>query len=356
MATRKLDRAIEELRIESERAFDDLAEQRVLRAVLETRKEAPPERPRDWRVFAFAAVAIAAVVVALIAIATDRDPERVALPAPPEVPVRPEPSAEREPPTEAGSSSRLLLDDGSRIELAPSAEVRVVRDTRDEVRIEQSAGEAVYHVRPDPARAFVVTTELADVTVRGTVFRVRVDDAATSVDVSEGTVDVASHGRHTTLHAGEGVRFARSEAAERPAPLEDHAPPSEPEVAPVEPSRPEASALLARVNEARRAGRLDEAATLLEEVIATSPTDAGRASALMTLGRVERGRGRTREAAVAFDRCAAAPTALAEGALASAAQAWNDAGDSDAAAARARRYLERWPSGVHAPAMRALVR
>lgn len=351
---RRLDRAIEDLRTESERAFDDLAEQRVLRAVLESRREAPPARPRDWRVFAFAAVAIAAVAVALVAIATDSDPERVALPAPPEIPVRDDSSADREAPAEAASSSRLLLDDGSRIELAPNAEARVVRDTRDEVRIEQSAGDAVYHVRPDPARAFVVSTELAGVTVRGTVFRVRVDDAATSVDVSEGTVDVSSNGRRTVLHAGEAVRFARTEAAAPPEPLEDR--PGESSVAPAEPAtRPEPSALLERVNEARRAGRLHEAAALLDEVIATSPTEAGRASALMTLGRVERGRGRMREAALAFDRCAAAPTALAEGALASAAQAWNDAGDSDAAAARARQYLERWPSGVHAPAMRDLV-
>jgi transmembrane sensor len=353
MASERLDRAIDELRAESERAFDDLAEQRVLRAVLERRKEAPAPRRLEGRVFALAAIAIAAA--AAIAIGLGSGPERVATSEheEPRAAERTAPVPAPEPP----SPSRLLLDDGSRIELAPSAEVRVVQDARDGVRIEQSAGDATYHVRPDPARAFVVATALAEVTVRGTVFRVHVDEQATSVDVTEGAVDVSSDGRHTLLHSGEGVRFR--------APSEDSPRPPEPPPHPVEraprasepgPAAPEPSALLERVNEARRSGRLDEAAVLLDEVIATSPTEAGRASALMTLGRVERARGRVAEAARAFDRCAAAPTALAEGALASAAKAWNDAGDPDAAAARARRYLERWPSGVHAPAMRALVR
>jgi hypothetical protein len=179
---------------------------------------------------------------------------------------------------------------------------------------------------------------------------VQVGADETSVDVTEGVVDVGRGGRHTLLHAGEGFR-ARPE---REPPAREPETDADPAPAPPSEAPSDTAALLERVNEARRAGRLDEAAELLGEVIRRSGTAPGRASALLTLGRVERERGRLRAAAERFDECTRAGGPLTEDALASAARAWNDAGDRDAAAERARLYLERWPSGVHAPAMRAL--
>ena len=91
--------------------------------------------------------------------------------------------------TSAGGYERVVLGDGSVIELNASTEVRVVLAS-DERRVSLLSGEAHFTVTPDPRRAFVV--EAAGVSVRavGTAFNVLIGSRAVEVLVTEGKVAV----------------------------------------------------------------------------------------------------------------------------------------------------------------------
>ena len=123
-------------------------------------------------------------------------------------------------------------------------------------------------------------------------------------------------------------------------------------------TRPSASELLARADEARATGRSADATRALEAFIAGYPRERRIPATLFTLGRVESARGRSKEAAAAFDRCVQARPdgPLADDALAQAAQSWHLAGVAERARADARTYLDAHPNGLHAAAMRELAR
>ena len=91
--------------------------------------------------------------------------------------------------TSAGGYERVVLGDGSVIELNASTEVRVVLAS-DERRISLMSGEAHFTVAHDPGRPFVV--EAAGVSVRavGTAFNVLIGSRAVEVLVTEGKVAV----------------------------------------------------------------------------------------------------------------------------------------------------------------------
>jgi transmembrane sensor len=93
--------------------------------------------------------------------------------------------------TRVGDFSRIVLDDGSVIDLNTDSEIRVRMGARREVRLLR--GEGRFQVAHDTARPFIVSARDTDVRAVGTEFSVRLRDSAQiDVLVSEGTVAIAS--------------------------------------------------------------------------------------------------------------------------------------------------------------------
>jgi transmembrane sensor len=94
--------------------------------------------------------------------------------------------------TLVGGFSRIVLEDGSVIDLNTDSEIRVrLRPDHREVQLER--GEARFQVAHQPARPFVVSAADASVRAVGTAFSVRLRDAAqVEVLVAEGTVAIDS--------------------------------------------------------------------------------------------------------------------------------------------------------------------
>ena len=108
--------------------------------------------------------------------------------------------------TRIGGFSRVVLEDGSVIDLNTNSDVRVrLRGDRREVRLLR--GEGRFQVAHDQQRPFTVAA--ADTAVRavGTAFSVRVRDERVDVLVSEGKVAVASS------HVAETPAVSAGEAA-----------------------------------------------------------------------------------------------------------------------------------------------
>ena len=91
--------------------------------------------------------------------------------------------------TSAGGYERVLLTDGSLIELNASTKVRV-QLAPSERRITLASGEAHFTVAHDKARPFIVTAGHVAVRAVGTAFNVRHATTAVEVLVTEGKVDV----------------------------------------------------------------------------------------------------------------------------------------------------------------------
>ena len=134
---------------------------------------------RSWR--NAAAAAAAAVIITLVALR----------------PWRPISPTSQSHATSAGGYERVVLGDGSVVELNASTEVRVVL-AADERRVSLLSGEAHFTVKPDPGRVFVV--EAAGVSVRavGTAFNVLLGSGAVEVLVTEGKVAVVDRPAATT--------------------------------------------------------------------------------------------------------------------------------------------------------------
>ncbi len=114
---------------------------------------------------------------------------------------------------------RRSLPDGSSVELARGAEVRVAYSgARREVRLLR--GEAHFAVAKDAARPFIVTTGDVEVRAVGTEFAVRVADAAVRVLVTEGRIAVGQPRTAAATacfaDAGTRVTIAPGAAAESP--------------------------------------------------------------------------------------------------------------------------------------------
>ncbi len=94
--------------------------------------------------------------------------------------------------TRIGGFSRIVLDDGSVIDLNTDSDVRVrIGSHKREVRLER--GEGRFQVAHDATRPFTVSAANADVRAVGTAFSVRLHDSKqVDVLVSEGTVAIAA--------------------------------------------------------------------------------------------------------------------------------------------------------------------
>lgn len=107
--------------------------------------------------------------------------------------------------TKVGGRSTISLDDGSSIELNTNSRLRATVDDRQRTAwLDQ--GEAFFSIAPDKAKPFVVYSGGRQITVVGTRFAVRKDDAQLSVAVLEGRVRVGAAdgtGAATVLTAGD---------------------------------------------------------------------------------------------------------------------------------------------------------
>lgn len=86
-------------------------------------------------------------------------------------------------------AERLVLDDGSTVELNAGAEIRVVY-TPEERRVILLRGEGLFTVAKNPERPFVVAADCVAVRALGTTFAVSLNSRAVSVLVTEGKVRV----------------------------------------------------------------------------------------------------------------------------------------------------------------------
>jgi hypothetical protein len=270
-------------------------------------------------------------------------------------------------------ASTLHYRDGSRSLMSAQAQVHVLEDTSSLVAVEQSAGKVRYDITRRPERHFVVHVDGVTITVLGTVFDVDIQGERVAVAVERGRVRVETDGRKVEITAGEHVTVKRGEAPasetddtdvqvvdesleevdtkgiEVPPPEEGPEGATAP--APSASTAPSAAEWMSKADAARAAGVYEGALRALRALIQAHPTDGRATLALFTIGKVERKRGHHAAAARAFEQCG---PALEGDAIAEAAASWQAAGKSARARAAARRYLQTYPKGVHAEAMRGL--
>lgn len=104
--------------------------------------------------------------------------------------------------TGVGEQHSEVLPDHSVVDVNTQSEIRV-SFTSTERRVELVRGEAFFDVAKDPARPFIVTTDLATAKAIGTRFSVYRAQSGTIVTVAEGRVLVRD--RHTVASESRGV-------------------------------------------------------------------------------------------------------------------------------------------------------
>ncbi len=291
----------------------------------------------------------------------------------------------------AGGQAPLALDrplprlaDGSSIVLdGPSATLKTLRESSDEVVVQLETGGAHFEVARRPSRIFRVQAGPVTVQVIGTRFHVRRDGARTRVSVDRGRVLASWWGGSRELGPGEQGTFPpegvaldapvgealaprataedevthEMKAAESPAPAPATPAPTAAVVTrrafaagaavrSAAPMTPEA--LFALADRARASGRPDAAVAHLREIVERYPGDPHAPMAAFTEGRLLlEALAHPRQAAAAFERARALAKGgpLAEDALAREVESLHAAGDTVAAHDRAVRYRELYPRG-----------
>lgn len=121
--------------------------------------------------------------------------------------------------TDIGEQRSAVLADHSIVELNTQSEIRVAF-TATERRVELLRGEAFFDVAKDPARPFIVSTDLATARAVGTHFSVYRTATGTIVTVAEGRVLVRNNetapSSATAYHAGADELTSGTEAEARP--------------------------------------------------------------------------------------------------------------------------------------------
>jgi transmembrane sensor len=349
--------------------WDEMREARNLKSTLAAWKEGsnvpvpvpvpvpapvPASAPaRVWIPFALAAgLAALAIGGVLLSGASSDAPQDSAVVA--EAPADANPVAPADSPTppvqtqSEDGSPLLAFADGSRAHLSNDASVVLAEESEDLLRLTQGKGEVRYEVTPDPDRRFVVDAAGVNVEVVGTVFVVMIAVDRVDVSVERGKVRVLDGEREITLEADERISVKRS-TGDEVLPADADPPPA--------PKKRSAAELMDDYDTARAKGALAAAAENLEELIRAHPKDSRVPVALVSLGRLEAQRGNHVAAAKAFERYYArfSKQSLAEDALAEAAKAWKSASRTTKAQDAARRYLDRFPQGIHADAMRRML-
>jgi transmembrane sensor len=120
--------------------------------------------------------------------------------------------------TRPGETRRIILEDGTRVQLEAASTIRV-RFARRLRRVEMSDAEAVFDVAHDPRRPFVIAVGDREVKVVGTEFNLRRRSGHTALTVRRGIVEVrpavAPRGPATRVAAGQQLTHRDGEARSR---------------------------------------------------------------------------------------------------------------------------------------------
>lgn len=259
-----------------------------------------------------------------------------------------------------------------------SSEVLVAGMSEAQTSVVLRSGGARFDVTPNPRRRFRVEAGPVLVEVLGTEFDCERRGDQVKVNVLRGRVRVSWPGGERELAAGEEGTFPRdgvsvpSTIAQEPAadvvPLEPPSPPEASNAADVpadaadskaparaRPRPPSAETLMRNADRARKSGDVATALESLRRVLEVHPKDSRAPLAAFTLGRIEQGRRHHAAAARYFAKVRRlGKSSLREHALAREAEAWASAGEDGKAMARAREYLDRYPTGPRAAQVRAL--
>lgn len=106
------------------------------------------------------------------------------------------------------------VENSTKICLNKNTEIECTRQNNKKFKV-KLRGEAYFQVEKNPERTFEITTENITVTVRGTAFDVCEKENITTVTVTEGVVDVKSHGNQTIkLTKGEQYTYNKENGKE----------------------------------------------------------------------------------------------------------------------------------------------
>ena len=341
----------------------EITEARLARqwAAIERRLDRPRATWWRWPVAAFAVAAVASVVVV---VARGRGDDRLIEGAV----------------LESVAGQTITLADGSRVQLARDARMRMGSLTSKRVELAVERGAAVFDVKHDPGRRFIVHAGEIEVADEGTRFEVDVaEDGAVTVVVEQGMVSLRRRGdsepprylsggeRWWTGGTGADGRMLAEAGAEpvaAPAPVD----PAMPDPATKEEPKPPSPAtaapapsigakeLLDVAQRAQREGRPRDAAHAYDRLRRHFRADPRAGLAAFELGRLRLGAlGDPVGGAEALqDAVALSPNApFREDAEARLVEALDAAGDL-ARCERARSaYLARYPQGLHAKGVSA---
>lgn len=108
-----------------------------------------------------------------------------------------------------GLRKSITLSDGTKVCLAPSSKIKVPTQFAKDLREVMLDGEALFDVRKDKSRPFIVKTERYDIKVLGTIFMVNSYSKTSAFKTSllEGSVHVYNNSENILLKPGESALF-----------------------------------------------------------------------------------------------------------------------------------------------------
>ena len=249
----------------------------------------------------------------------------------------------------ADETAAVQLPEGSQVIAEQATELRRVRESDHEVRLELRAGAAFFDVVRRPERLFAVEAGAVEVRVVGTAFRVARIGERVEVEVQRGAVDVRRGGELVRLGPGQswsGLDHPEPEPQVFAEPVPIEAAPT----ARRRSARPSADELFEAASENRRIGQTRDAARLYARLVARFPEDPRVALAAFELGRIRLDvLDDARGAASAFRRSLASDDAspFVQDVRARLVDALAAAGDSAGCEASRDAYLAHHPEGRH---------
>lgn len=136
-----------------------------------------------------------------------------------------------------GATGTIALDDGSRFELAPGADVLVVDEAKGFTLLLGSGTARVTAARQPAGRRIAIRTSDGVVSVIGTAFTVEAEIARTRVAVDQGLVRAEAYsGQHLPVAAGQVAIITHGRVVYERPPAVGSAPEPEPETEPVAPA------------------------------------------------------------------------------------------------------------------------
>jgi TolA-binding protein len=254
----------------------------------------------------------------------------------------------------------VQLSDGSRVALAPRAQMRVRSNRPKVVELELEEGRAHFDVVHDTTRTFAIRIGDAEVHVLGTRFDLQREEREAGtfvrVAVTEGVVEVRRKTEVARIQAGETWTATFPQIGDGSRFLGNEEPKTEkPRTVPYSPSKKgDASELFGQATLARRAGRMREAAESYGALLDRFPNDARTGLSAFELGRLRMDALNDQAGAIeALERSlkASGSASFREDALARIVVASDALGRTQQCLRARERYTKQYPNGVHAGAL-----